>query len=68
MGARDGLTNNIENTERAVTTNGSPEVNGRVPHMVPQIHTADIAQFAKFGFEDKVERLANCSGFQSGMR
>ncbi|KAG1778556.1 hypothetical protein EV702DRAFT_1196071 [Suillus placidus] len=53
MGASDGQTNKIENTERAVTTNGSPEANARVPHIDPRIHTADIVQFAQFGFEEK---------------
>ncbi|KAG1720558.1 hypothetical protein EDB19DRAFT_1835909 [Suillus lakei] len=67
MGASDGQTNKIENTERAVTTNSSPEANGRVPRIDPQIHTTDIAQFAKFGFEEEVDRLANRSGFQSSM-
>ncbi|KAG1763510.1 hypothetical protein EV702DRAFT_1205608 [Suillus placidus] len=67
MGASDGQTNKIENTERAITTNGSPEANARVPHIDPRIHTADIVQFAQFGFEEKVERLANRSGFQSSM-
>ncbi|KAG2337217.1 hypothetical protein BDR05DRAFT_952794 [Suillus weaverae] len=52
MGASNGQTNKIENTKRAVTTNSSPEANAR---------------FAQFGFEEKVERLANCSGFQSSM-
>ncbi|KAG1751554.1 uncharacterized protein EDB91DRAFT_1078313 [Suillus paluster] len=67
MGTSDGQTNKIENTKRAITTNGSPEANARVPHIDPQIHTADIVQFTQFGFEEKVERLANCSGFQPSM-
>ncbi|KIK31492.1 hypothetical protein CY34DRAFT_19868 [Suillus luteus UH-Slu-Lm8-n1] len=67
MGTCNGQTNKIENNERAVTTNGSPEANARVPHIDPQIHTADIAQFAQFGFEEKVESLANRSGFQPSM-
>ncbi|KAG2090218.1 uncharacterized protein F5147DRAFT_658232 [Suillus discolor] len=67
MGTCNGQTNKIENNERAVTTNGSPEANARVPHIDPQIHTADIAQFTQFGFEAKVERLANRSGFQPSM-
>ncbi|KAG0703271.1 hypothetical protein DFH29DRAFT_874532 [Suillus ampliporus] len=67
MGASNSQTNKIENTERVVTTNGSPEANGRASHIDPQIHTADIVQFTKFGFEEKVERLVNRSGFQPSM-
>ncbi|KAG1748026.1 hypothetical protein EDD22DRAFT_851045 [Suillus occidentalis] len=66
MGTCNGQTNKIENNKRAITTN-SPEANARVPHIDPQIHTADIAQFVQFGFEEKVERLANHSGFQPSM-
>ncbi|KAG1797286.1 hypothetical protein EV424DRAFT_1546652 [Suillus variegatus] len=43
------------------------EANTRIPHIDPQIHTVDIAQFTQFGFEEKVVRLANRSGFQPGM-
>jgi hypothetical protein len=67
MGASDGQTSRIENTERAVTINSSPEANARAPHVDPRIHTADIVLFALFGFEEKVESLANHSGFQSSM-
>ncbi|KAG2135868.1 uncharacterized protein EDB93DRAFT_1254121 [Suillus bovinus] len=67
MGTSASQTNKIENNERAVTTNGSLEANARVPHIDPRIHTADVVQFMKFGFEEKVERLANCSGFQQSM-
>lgn len=67
MGTSDGQTSRIENTERAVTINSSPEANARAPHIDPRIHTADIALFAQFGFEEKVESLANRSGFQSSM-
>ncbi|KAG1720842.1 hypothetical protein EDB19DRAFT_1835778 [Suillus lakei] len=44
MGTCNSQTNKIENNERAVTTNGSPEANARVPHIDPQIHTADIVK------------------------
>jgi hypothetical protein len=67
MGTSDGQTSRIENTERAVTINSSPEANTRAPHIDPRIHTADIALFVQFGFEEKVESLANRSGFQSSM-
>ncbi|KAG2360923.1 hypothetical protein BDR07DRAFT_1411142 [Suillus spraguei] len=58
-----------ENTKRSVhiITSGSSDANVRVPYVDPQIHTADIAQFAQCRFEEKVERLAKRSGFQPGM-
>ncbi|KAG2036251.1 hypothetical protein BDR03DRAFT_1011783 [Suillus americanus] len=59
MGAGAGqTTSKIENTERAVTTNGSSQANARVPYIDPQIHTVDVAQFAQFGFEEKAENIA----------
>ncbi|KAG1900765.1 uncharacterized protein F5891DRAFT_1185727 [Suillus fuscotomentosus] len=58
----------ITNTEKTVNSpfaGSSSEAEAvRITNLDPQIHTADIAPFAKFALEEKVRELANRSGFQ----
>ncbi|KAG1728992.1 uncharacterized protein EDB91DRAFT_1160482 [Suillus paluster] len=58
-----------ESTETAVqlfTGNGLDAVSVRV-HLNSQIHTEDIEQFVRFGFDEQVKSLATRSGFQVAM-
>jgi hypothetical protein len=48
------------------TDNGLDAVSVRV-HLNSQIHTEDIEQFVRFGFDEQVNRLATRPGFQVAM-
>ncbi|KAG1735766.1 hypothetical protein EDB19DRAFT_1830127 [Suillus lakei] len=62
---QSGKITNTEKTVNSPFTSGSSEAETvRIPHLDPQIHTADIVPFTKFALEEKVRQLANHSGFQ----
>jgi hypothetical protein len=60
-----------ENTEKTITLftragSGSDADSVRI-RLDPKIHTEDVAHFAQFGFDERVNRLATRSGFQAAM-